>query len=155
MPSLGWLIAYAAVAVILGVTVPVYGGPYAVRFIFHELPFMGTTFTSAKWASAGSCSGLTDLQCEKKWQRCERGGMVRTLLRDHLTIGKTRKLEATTLLGEATTEPGADVGSFVRNGHTCIRYPVGYCSGLGVDMDYVELCFDATDLLSSKQRFQS
>jgi hypothetical protein len=90
------LICFTVVVSLLAVTL-VYAGPYlatwAIRFVFHELPFIGTSFTPAAWARAGDCTGLGDYGCERKWQHCERGPMVRTLLRNHLSVGKTRKAE--------------------------------------------------------------
>lgn len=123
----------------------VYGGAYALGFVLHELPYMGKTFDPVEWAKAGSCAGLGDWKCEEKFMKCERGPMVRTLLRDHLVVGKTNKGQAVTLLGS----PGRTIPS----GATCINYPLGYCSNIA-DWDFVQLCFDSTDVLVSKRRVQ-
>jgi hypothetical protein len=145
------LLGYVLIGLVAGVSVAIVllglGIVYGVPFVLHELPFMGKTFDPGAWAQAGDCKGLTDLRCEEKWQRCERGPMVRTLLRDHLIVGKTRKDEVLAILGAQSPS--------VRNQLTCIKYPLGYCSGLGVDYDVVQVCFDDADVLVSKARFQT
>jgi hypothetical protein len=139
---------WAAVGVGSVVFAIAYGGPFALRFVLHELPFMGATFTQVAWAEGGNCVGLGDWGCEEKWMRCPRGAMVRTLLRDNLIVGRTTRADVVALLGKADRD-------VERRGLMCLNYPLGYCSGIGADMDYVEVCFDGAGMLSSKRRYQS
>ncbi len=137
-----WLAIAAGICIVGGAALP-----SLAKFILHELPFMGRAFSSNAWAEAGSCAGLTDLRCEEKWQRCERGAMFRSLVNSHLIVGKTSRTEALALLG--------DQSRMIVNGGSCMRYTLGYCSGLGMDMDYAVLCFDVHDVLTAKYRHQS
>lgn len=108
------------------------------RFLLHELPFMGETFTSEKWAEAGNCQGLTDYHCEMKNSECPRGPMVRSLLRDHLKTGTSREV-VTGLLGPALRSEKDAAG--------CMDWSIGMCSGFGWDYDSLFVCFDAADHL--------
>jgi hypothetical protein len=121
--------------------------PVAGWFILGEGRFMGTTFTPAAWAEAGSCAGLTDSQCDQKWMRCPRGGMLRSLTRDHLRIGKLRRDEAIALLGSRF---------WGRKDGSCIEYRLGQCSLFAFgEQDILTLCFDESNLLISSRRRQT
>jgi hypothetical protein len=129
----------------LAIAAFVFLGSYAIYFFMHQMPFMGTTFSPAAWAEAGDCSGLGDGLCQQKWTQCKRGAMYRSLTRNHLSIGKTRKADAAALLG-------SDHTSYQKG--NCARYVLGYCSGIGADIDFGELCYDGNDLLNSFRHFQ-
>jgi hypothetical protein len=113
-----------------------------LRFVFHDLPFMGKSFDSAVWFSALNCKN--DRDCLDKEMTCLRGPMYRDLEKNHLVVG-TPKAAVTRLLGEPTR--------LAKN--NCIDYELGYCSGLKIDGDYLRVCFDNGETVINVIHWQS
>ena len=91
---------------------------------------MGKIFTPEAWAE--SCEGLKDTSCATEENDCPRGPMVRSLLRQHLTVGVSRDA-VVGLLGPADWDRAE-----------CLHWSLGACSGLGIDYDSLFVCFDKT-----------
>jgi len=107
-----------------------------LRFVFHDLPFMGKSFDSAVWSSALSCKN--DQDCLDKEMTCLRGPMYRELEKNHLIVG-VPKATVTRLIGEPTRT----------DKNNCIDYELGYCSGLKIDTDYLRVCFDSSEKVTN------
>lgn len=113
-----------------------------LRFVFHDLPFMGTTYDSKVWASALSCKNAQD--CLEKEMACVRGPMYRDLEKNHSVVG-TPRTSVRPLIGEPTRAAEDN----------CVDYELGYCSGLKVDTDYLRICFDNSEKVSNVYHWQS
>lgn len=113
-----------------------------LRFVFHDLPFMGNSFDSAVWSSALSCKN--DQDCLDKEIACLRGPMYRDLEKNHLIIGAP-KTTVTRLIGEPTLTAK----------NNCFDYELGYCSGLKIDTDYLRVCFDSSEKVTNIYHWQS
>ena len=113
-----------------------------VRFVFHDLPFMGESFDSAVWSFALNCKN--DRDCLDKEMACLRGPMYRDLAKNHLIVG-TPKAAVTRLLGEP-----AQIAT-----NNCIDYELGYCSGLKIDGDYLRVCFDSRETVTNVSHWQN
>lgn len=113
-----------------------------LRFVFHDLPFMGNSFDRTVWSSALSCKN--DQDCLDKEMACLRGPMYRDLEKNHLVMG-TSKTKVTGLIGEPT-RPAKN---------NCLDYELGYCSGLKIDTDYLRVCFDNSEKITSVYHWQS
>ena len=113
-----------------------------LRFVFHDLPFMGKSFDSTVWSSALSCKN--DRDCLAKAMACLRGPMYRDLARNHLVVGAP-KAAVTNLIGELAR---ADKNN-------CFDYELGYCSGLKIDTDYLRVCFDNREKITDVYHWQS
>lgn len=113
-----------------------------LRFVFHDLPFMGKSFDSAVWSSALSCKN--DQDCLDKEIACLRGPMYRDLERNHLVVG-TSKTTVIRLIGEPARSAK----------NNCLDYELGYCSGLKIDTDYLRICFDNSERITNVYHWQS
>ena len=113
------------------------------RFLFHDLPFMGETFNKNKWDNALKCSSYTE--CRDVEMACIRGPMFRDLKRNHIING-TSKGSVVRLLGTAHSD---------RHNASCIVYELGMCSGLKIDYDWLNICFDPDDKVMSVYHYQS
>lgn len=113
-----------------------------IRFVFHDLPFMGNSFDRTVWSSALSCKN--DQDCLDKEMACLRGPMYRDLEKNHLVVGAS-KTTVTGLIGEPT-QPAKN---------NCFDYALGYCSGLKIDTDYLRVCFDNGEKIVSVYHWQS
>lgn len=128
------------VTIWLTAVISIFFGQRITTFVFHELPFMGNTFTKVEWEKAGKC---TRGNCELG-RSCTRGGMFRDLQHNHLAIGSQRSM-VEQLLGPSP-EPN-------RNG--CAIYPLGMCSGLRIDMDFLDICYNNESRIVSVTHYQS
>jgi hypothetical protein len=81
LKALKWAAVSTAILLLLLV---VFSEPI-LRFVFHDLPFMGKSFDQAAWSSALSCSKNQD--CLDKEMACLRGPMYRDLEKNHLVTG--------------------------------------------------------------------
>lgn len=138
LKALKWIGAFAAISVLV---LFLFWTPI-VRFVFHELPFMGHSFDGLLWSSALNCSG--DRDCLDKEFACVRGPMYRDLEKNKLQIGVS-EMSVIDLIGRPTRVGKAN----------CIDYELGYCSGLKIDMDYLRICFDDTRRISRVSHWQS
>jgi hypothetical protein len=114
----------------------------SVIFLLHGLPFMGETFSKAKWENAVKCSSKAE--CLEMEMSCIRGPMYRDLKRKHLTSGKDRE-SVTRLLGPAQVD---------RKNPSCLVYELGMCSGFKIDYDWLYICFDPNDQIESVSHYQ-
>lgn len=128
------------IATLVAIAITAFFGHRITRFVFHELPFMGTTFTKAEWKMAEQCTGKA---CELDTS-CPRGGMFQDLQRNHLVAGTPRSMVEQKLGKSDAPE---------RN--NCAIYPLGMCSGLGIDMDYLKICYDNANRVDSVSHYQS
>lgn len=113
-----------------------------VTFVLHELPFMGQTFSKAKWEEAIQCSSKAE--CMEKEISCIRGPMYLGLKRSHLRLG-TSKETIIQLLGPATHSQGDP---------SCTDYRLGMCSGFGMDYDWLRICYDQGNKVRSVSHYQ-
>ena len=128
------------IAIWLIVVTFTFFGQRITTYVLHELPFMGTTFTKDKWEKAGQCArGACELD-----RSCARGGMYRDLQRNHLAIGTPRSV-VEQKIGKSS-EP---------NRNSCAIYPLGMCSGIGIDMDYLNICYNNEGRIASVSHYQS
>jgi len=98
-------------------------------------PYWGTPFDKNDWAKALSCAGKSDLACVAHEQSCPRGRMIFSIRRFHLRVGMS-SASVTGLLGDGrSTIAGVSSGR-------CMAWPLGMCSGLGMDYDFLVACFD-------------
>jgi hypothetical protein len=128
------------IAILITIVIIVFFGKGITKFAFHELPFMGTTFTTVEWEKAGYCEGklcMLDISCP-------RGGMFRDLQRNHLLTGTPRPL-VEQMLGK----------SDVADRKNCVIYPLGMCSGARIDMDYLHICYNNKNRITSVSHYQS
>jgi hypothetical protein len=101
--------------------------------VFHFInPYCCSRFDADAWKMAGQGS---DWEVTKKEMDCIRGGMLADLRSNHLKAGM-RKEELFSLLGAATQ-------SLDDRAKGCFSYSVGYCRGLGFDLNVVTFSFDA------------
>ena len=107
-------------------------------YALHIAPFRGDTFTPERWRAVWECGGLGDHDCAMRQAACPRGGMVADLTARHLQPGQDRA-SVRSLLGPARS--GALI---LPDGHhaDCDHYPLGMCSGLGIDTDSLYICYD-------------
>lgn len=131
-----WLFVATWLAIVVGV----FFGDRILAFVFHDVPFMGVTFTPSAWRQAGQCATHP---CALD-SGCPRGGMVRDLQRNHLPLGTPR----------AVVEQQLGQGA-VGHRANCVVYPLGMCSGLGIDMDFLSVCYDDAHRLTSVGHHQS
>lgn len=129
---------FLVLSVVLAVGVDVVGAlttgyPPILGYLLHEAPFRGQRLDRQAWIEAGSCSGLSDMDCFDKQAICLRGPMVRDLVRAHLVAGTSRE-RVLALLG--APETGVKI-----EGASCDDYGLGVCSGLGWDYDSLYVCY--------------
>jgi hypothetical protein len=106
-------------------------------FIFHFMnPYCCSRFDANAWEMAGQGP---DWEVTKKEMACIRGEMLNDLRSNHLKAGM-RKEELFSLLGAATQ-------SLDDEAKGCFSYSVGYCRGLGFDLNAITFCFDASGRL--------
>ncbi len=115
-----------------------------IRFVFHDLPFMGEDFDRAVWFSALECKDKDSLDCLYKAEACLRGEMYRDLENNYLLLENHRS-KVVELLGKP----------FKVTSNNCIDYELGFCSGLKIDFDYLQVCFDGNDKLKRVLHWQS
>jgi hypothetical protein len=112
-------------------------------FLLQDLPFMGVTFNKVKWDDADRCSSREE--CIEKEISCIRGPMYLSLKRNYLQVGKSEE-EVVRLLGSGTVN---------RANSSCTDYDLGMCSGLGIDYDWLHICFDQDKKIQSVSHYQS
>ena len=136
------ILKWSFIATWLLVVVSVFWGSQIMAFLFHDIPFMGSSFNQTHWASAEQCSGGT---CELKDEsECTRARMFRDLKNTHLLVGAPRN-DIEKLIGKGSK----------RAASTCLTYDLGMCSGLGIDMDYLQVCYDSSNKVKSVNHHQS
>jgi hypothetical protein len=133
------LIIWCTFAFALGGAV---GAVASIMFIIARLPPRPVTpwvtpyccarFDTKEWIAAGAGS---DWQVTEKEEKCIRGRMVGDLRRHHLRPGM-RKEELISLLGKPTQSEDDRVRG-------CLSYSIGYCRGLGFDLNVMTFCFNA------------
>lgn len=128
------------IAIWLAVVLAVFFGNHIIAFLFHDLPFMGASFNQAEWMKAGEC---TSAPC-KIMTSCPRGGMFRDLQRNYLLVDMP-KLEVERLIGKGSHD----------SKRNCTSYPLGMCSGLGIDVDFLSVCYSEDDRVVSVFHYQS
>jgi hypothetical protein len=102
-------------------------------FAFHFVnPYCCSRFDAREWKMAGEGS---DWEVSKKQMDCIRGGMITDPRIWHLTPNM-RKEELFSLLGPP-------VQSLNDRAKGCFSYVIGYCRGLGIDLNSITFCFDA------------
>ena len=132
-----WTVISAAAVVLL---LALFWKP-VLRFVFHDLPFMGQSFDGSVWASALRCVDSQD--CLNKEMACVRGPMYRDLKKNHLIDG-VPKATVTRLIGKP---------DFAAE-NSCFDYELGNCSGLKIDADYLRVCFDSYDKATNVYHWQ-
>ncbi len=110
------------------------------RQLFGGDPYSGEAFNSARWEERADCSGLSGLECSEIWQDCPRGPMVSSIVEDVVVPG-TPLSRSRELLGTW------DEGHPRENWAACDIYPLGFCSGIGIDMDFLYVCADDSGLV--------
>lgn len=146
-----WPLAKSALLVLTVVLLPIG----AVRYVFD--PFFGQVFTRSAWKAGGSCEGRTDWKCVEKESACPRGRMVWTLQTFHIWPRWTSRTKVVEMLGSDwrpydRTTPGG-VAS-VQATPSCIQWNLGMCSGLGMDYDFLAVCFDSNDMVEKSFHYQ-
>lgn len=142
MPRVLKMMKWAAISTAVLILLLMLFWKSILSFVFHDLPFMGTSFDSTVWSSALSCKN--DQDCLDKEMACVRGPMYRDLERHHLVVG-TSKAAVRSLLGEPARAAKDN----------CFDYELGYCSGLKIDTDYLRVCFDNGEKVSNVYHWQS
>lgn len=140
-------------AVLLGavIAVPIATIVVGLLLVFtplgmHSTPFYGASFDKARWRTAHR--GKTSEEIGRKQAQCIRGAMFGDLRNRYLRPG-TAKARVIGLLGKP------DFGSTgTHQGNTCERWTLGFCSGFKVDLDSLNVCFDAADRVSHVFRLQ-
>ncbi|HEX8615890.1 MAG TPA: hypothetical protein VF800_31800 [Telluria sp.] len=89
-------------------------------------PFNADKFDAKIWNVPMSDAALSN---------CLRGGMADDIRHNVLSVGMSRQ-RVLELLGKPSDIQG-----------NVAKYTLGFCSGLGVDVDYLDLYFDAADKL--------
>lgn len=138
LKSMKWFAVFSAVLLVL---LFLFRNPI-LRFVFHDLPFMGKSFDRSVWSSALICKSNQD--CLDKEMACLRGPMYRNLERNLLVRG-TPRTTVTGLLGVPTQSAK----------NNCVDYELGYCSGLKIDTDYLRVCFDSSEKITHVYHWQS
>jgi len=131
-------------AILLGavIAVPIATVVVGLIIIFtpigmHTTPFYGASFNKDRWRTAHE--GKTSQETGKKQTQCIRGAMFGDLRNRYLRPG-TAKARVLELLGKP------DFGSTgMRDGNTCERWNLGFCSGFKIDLDSLNVCFDKAD----------
>jgi len=108
-----------------------------VGFLLHDLPFIGTAFSKAKWDNALKCSSKNE--CIDVEMACARGPMFNNLKRNYLNGGMSKE-SVERLLGTARPDP---------NNPSCVVYELGMCSGFKIDYDSLFICFDPHEKIRS------
>lgn len=142
MPRVLTLMKWAAISTAVLILLLMLFWKSILLFVFHDLPFMGTSFDRTAWSTALSCTN--DRDCLDKEMACLRGPMYRDLERNHLVVG-TPKTTVRSLIGEPTRAAKDN----------CFDYELGYCSGLKIDTDYLRVCFDNGEKVSNVYHWQS
>jgi hypothetical protein len=105
--------------------------------VFHFLnPYCCSRFNAKEWKTAGMGS---DWEITEKEIACLRGGMLFDLRMNHIKTGM-HKEELFSLLGP----PIQSLGDKAKG---CFNYSIGYCRGLGFDLNSITFCFDANGRL--------
>jgi hypothetical protein len=112
----------------------------------HTTPFYGASFNKDRWRTA--YLGETPKEIDKKLAQCIRGPMFGDLRNRYLRPG-TAKARVIELLG--TPDFGSEG---VKDGNKCQRWHLGYCSGFKIDLDSLNVCFDAADRVTHVFRLQ-
>ena len=112
----------------------------------HTTPFYGASFDKERWRAA--YLGETPEEKGKKLAQCIRGPMFGDLRNRYLRPG-TRKARVLELLGNPDFDSKGE-----REGDVCERWNLGFCSGFKVDLDSLNVCFDAADRVSHVFRLQ-
>jgi hypothetical protein len=99
-------------------------------FLTHQ--YCCRRFDANQWKQAGQG---TDMQITKNEMDCVRGRMIHDLRWMHLKRGMSKE-ELVSLLGPFTQ-------SIRDRENNCISYSVGYCGGMGFDLNGITFCFDA------------
>ena len=103
-------------------------------FVFHFVnPYCCSRFDAKEWKLAGEG---TDWQVTEKEMKCIRGGMLTDLRFRHLKAGMGKE-ELFSLLGQP-------MQSADHQAKACFSYSIGYCRGLGFNLNVVTFCFDAS-----------
>lgn len=131
-----WLFIVAWLVIVIAF----FGGNSIMTFLFHDLPFMGTSFSHTEWIQAGKCN---ETSCKQNVE-CTRGGMFRDLQKNHLPVGLSRS-EVELKIGN---------GSYDQQ-RNCVSYPLGMCSGLGIDLDSLNVCYNNENRVLSVTHFQN
>jgi hypothetical protein len=142
MPRVVKALKWTAVSTAILLLLLVVFSESILRFVFHDLPFMGKSFDKAAWSSALSCRNNQD--CSDREMACLRGPMYRDLEKNHLVTG-TPRATVVGLVGEPTM--------VIQN--SCFDYELGYCSGLQIDADFLRVCFDSNGKVNHVFHWQS
>ena len=118
-----------------------------LEFILHELPFRARRFDRDTWLEIGACRNPSTPECWAPVERCTRGKMVHDLTRKYLGSSSVSREYVTHLLGHR------EYRLRVQN-QTCDGYSLGFCSGLGWDLDSLYICYDQHSILSSSGTLQ-
>jgi hypothetical protein len=117
----------------------------SLEYFWNIRPFMGSDFDRKIWFSALDCSGLNHVQCAYKMEDCSRASMYRDLEKNYLKIGFLKK-DVIAILGEGKEYPG---------GTSCFDYPLGFCSAMGIDLDFLSVCYDENSTIKRVYHYQS
>ena len=118
---------------------------------YPDDPFSGKAFTADGWLETWRCDGMSSSECRLHRSECQRGAMTQSLIDNHLGTG-ARRSDIETLLG-----PPSFFGQVVENGRLygeCAQYPLGYCSGLRIDLDTLYICYDPENLVQTAGHMQ-
>lgn len=127
-------------------------GEDILHFLWHDLPFMGREFDSKVWVSTWDCTTQkTHIECALYREKSERCSIYSELTDYYLSIG-TPKQKVTELLGK--TEIAYNSLEAIKHPE-CINYPLGYCSGLHIDLDLLRICFDDNNKIKTVGHFQT
>jgi hypothetical protein len=136
-------IKWISIIFVAGVIIIFLFGKQIMIFLWHDLPFMGENFNQKVWLTALQCN--TGRECIDEELACIRGSMYRDLARNYLFTG-TPKNKVGELLGESQK---------AYQHPECIDYPLGFCSGLQIDTDFLRVCFDDKNTIQSVFHYQS
>jgi hypothetical protein len=112
----------------------------AILTFFMVHPYCCSRFDASEWKQAGQG---TDWQVTEKEMKCLRGPMLDDLRWRHLKSGMSKE-DLISLLGPYTQS----INDLKNN---CYTYSVGYCRGLGFDLNFISFCFDADGRLLDTQ----
>lgn len=142
MRLLRTLVLYGLLSIpVIAIILFIFWKPIVI-FVLHELPFMGQTFSKAKWEDAVKCSSREE--CIEKEISCIRGPMYLSLKRNHLQMG-TRKETVIDLLGTAKA---------IQSDPSCTDYELGMCSGFRIDYDWLRICYDRDNKVTAVSHYQ-
>lgn len=107
------------------------------QYTLFTYPLENAEFSESLWKSLKFSDQGEPIPMTKE-TKCLRGGMVGDLQDHYLTAGMS-EVEVKNILGEPNFVPYHTAG--------CIGYWLGYCTGMRIDTQSLDVCFDVNDKL--------